>query len=170
MDAGELDAHYSRVLGEARESIGRSAALTEDQRAAVASKLVTLKEIVDRGSVGTLIESLAIQADRRSASVRHDDSVAAVAIVDDEQEHRRQAAQEAHRQTVFTSESVADAVATITHSEGHADSAVLPVLEGQEQEPVTEPEEPARAAGFASYEEPVPISAPPVPPFPGSSR
>lgn len=167
LDASELDAHYSRVLSEARESIGRSAALTADQRVAVASKLGTLKEIVDRGSVGTLIESLAIGADHRSGHARYDDSVAAVAIVEDEQEHRRQAAREAHRQTVFASESEADAVATITHSEGHADSAVLPVLEGQEQEePVMEPEEPAQAAAFASYEQPVPISAPQPPPVP----
>lgn len=164
LDASELDAHYSRVLSEARESIGRSAALTEDQRVAVASKLGTLKEIVDRGSVGTLIESLAINADRRSARGRHDDSVATVAIVDDEQEHQRRVAHEARRQDVFASESVADAVATITHSEGHVDSAVLPVLEGQEQEPVSESGQQA-SAGFAPYEA-TPIVAPAPPPVP----
>lgn len=164
LDASELDAHYSRVLDEARVSVGRSAALTEDQRVAVASKLGTLKEIVDRGSVGSLIESLAINAGRGAARSRHDDSVAAVAIVDDEHENRRRTEAEARRQDAFATEAVVDAAATITDIGGHVDSDVLPVLEGQEQVPVSE-SGPQPLAGFAPYER-TPIVAPVPPPVP----
>lgn len=154
LSVGELDAHYSRVLGEARESIGRSAALTDDERRVVAAKLVSLKEIVDRGAIGVLIDGLAINGGGPAAG--YDDSVAAVSIVDDQE----YAARESRRRDVFAAEWAADAAATITDYEGHADPAMLAVTpEAGERVPEGGS---LGSAGFAPYEKQA--IAPPVPP------
>lgn len=158
LSAEELDAHYSRALSEARESIGGSAALRDDERQAVTSRLETLKEIVDGGSIGALIEGFAAKGGRPVHV--HDDSVATVSIVDDDEEYRRHAEQESQRRGVFAAEWAADAAATITDYEGHDDPAVFAVTpEPGEQGTEGEPSAPA---GFAPYES-QPI-APPVPP------
>jgi hypothetical protein len=133
LSVDNLDAHYSRVLGEARESISRSAALTDDERRVVAAKLGSLKEIVDRGAIGALIDSLAINGGGPAPG--YDDSVAAVSIVDD----REYAERESRRRDVFAAEWAADAAATITDYEGHADPAMLA--------PPVPPEVPAAAPG-----------------------
>ncbi|MCV7286047.1 hypothetical protein H7J87_11965 [Mycolicibacterium wolinskyi] len=158
LSADELDAHYSRVLSEARESISVSAALSDDERQAVTSRLETLKDIVDGGSIGALIEGFAAKGGRPVHV--HDDSVATVSVVDDDEEYRRHTEQEARRRGVFAAESAADAAATITDYQGHDDPAVFAVTpETSDQEPDDGSADPA---GFAPYEN-QPI-APPLPP------
>lgn len=158
LSTDELDAHYSRVLSEARDSISASAALSDDERQAVTSRLGTLKGIVDGGSIGALIEGFAAKGGRPVHV--HDDSVARVSIVDDDEEYRRHAEQESQRRNVFAAEWAADAAATITDYRGHDDPAVFAVTpEGGEEAPDGGAREPAR---FASYENQT--IAPPVPP------
>lgn len=158
LSAEELDAHYSRALSEARESIGGSAALRDDERQVVTSRLETLKEIVDRGSIGALIEGFAAKGGRPVHV--HDDSVAAVSIVDDDEEFQRHTEREAQRRGVFAAEQAVDTAATVTDYEGHDDPAVFAVTPEPGEQGTDG--EPAAPAGFAPYES-QPI-APPVPP------
>ncbi|WP_100475692.1 hypothetical protein [Mycobacteroides abscessus] len=160
----ELDAHYAHLLDEARDSISQSSALSEEERQAVSTKLGTLKEIVGRGSIGVLMQGLGIDADRTDRG--YDDSMAAVSIVEDDEEYTRERQrQEARRQQVFATELAADVAATTTNSSGHADPALL-AMTAQPQEPGQEPDADSSAeaepTGFAPYEK-QPI-APPTPP------
>lgn len=152
----ELDAHYARVLGEAQDSISHAGGLNDDERQAVDAKLGALQDIVSRGSIDVLINGLGISADEPDRD--YDDSMAAVSIVEDDEEYLREVEREARRRDVFASVQAADTAATTTDYEGHADPALLAVSPGAQEEPVAD----AEPAVFAPYEK-QPI-VPPAPP------
>lgn len=163
LSAADLDAHYSRALSEASESVSKSAALDDAERQSVSSRLGTLKEIVDGGSIGALLDGLHLGAGGRLHG-EYDDSVASVAIVDD-QDYERRAERESRRREVFDAESAVDMAATTSDYDGHLDPALLAVT-AETPEPSAEGDgDLAEPVGFASYER-TPIAAPPKPVVP----
>lgn len=156
----ELDAHYSRALDEARESVSRSCLLNDVERQSVSARLGTLKDIVDGGSIGALIDGLALGV-KGAGRGGYDDSVASVAIVDDE-EYLRHAEDEARRREVFDAQRLFDTADTTTDYEGYADPAVLAVTAETPEQAAEGGEDVSEAVGFAPYERRT-IAAP-VPP------
>ncbi|MGB8404422.1 MAG: hypothetical protein WCE30_10195 [Mycobacterium sp.] len=159
----ELDAHYSRALSAASESVGKSAALNDVERQSVSSRLGTLKEIVDAGSIGALLDGLDLGG-RGTIHSGYDDSVASVAIIDDEEYERREE-QEARRREVFDAQRAVDTAATTTDYEGHVDPALLAVTADTTEQSADGNQELSEPAGFASYEK-TPIAPPPKPEVP----
>lgn len=163
LSATELDAHYSRALSAAKESVGKSAALNDVERQTVSSRLGTLKEIVDGGSIGALLDGLRLGADGTMPD-GYDDSVASVAIIDDD-DYERSAEQEMRRREVFDVQRAVDTAATTTDYEGHADPALLAVTTDAAEQSESDTEVPPEPAGFAPYER-TPIAAPAKPDVP----